>query len=89
MGSSQNSKCHISDNHEHSLLGGVTLHYTLGRDIYIGWVSGLLTSVAAVCLLCGSCNEDEVEDAPYETGTKVSYSTYTKDPADGPEQHYI
>ena len=37
----------------------------------------------------GMSTEDEVEEAPYETGTKVSYSTYTKDPADGPEQHYI
>ena len=35
------------------------VYYTIGRDIYIGWVAGVLGAIAGGLLLCGGFQQDE------------------------------
>merc|ERR1712193_93856 len=39
-----------------------TVHYTIGMDIYIGWVAGFLCLLVSVALCFGGCNADDEEE---------------------------
>ena len=54
---------------------GVTIPYTLGPDIYVGWVAGSLCLIAAGLLVYDSCQTPEDEDELDDTTDKVDYST--------------
>ena len=51
---------------------GVMVPYTLGPDIYVGWVAGSLCLISAGLLIFDSCRTQEDEDEFDETVDKVS-----------------
>ena len=55
----------------------------LGRDIYMGWVAGVLALAASVCLFMSSCGNEEDEYETYETtqysqGQGPPYNSYAE-----------
>jgi len=63
----------------HSNAGNGKVYYTLGNDIYIGWVSALLGIVAGALLLMGSCRNAEEDDYDVnDTMYNGSHPGYTK-----------
>ena len=42
--------------------GSNTIYYTLGNDIYIGWVAALLALISGALFVCSGCREEEDDD---------------------------
>ena len=42
--------------------GSNTIYYTLGNDIYIGWVAALLALISGALFICSGCREEEDDD---------------------------
>ena len=51
---------------------GVMVPYTLGPDIYVGWVAGSLSLISAGLLIFDSCRAQEDDDELDDTIDKVS-----------------
>ena len=53
------------------------VHYTIGTDIYVGWVAGFIALITCVALLFGGCNSDDDEDDYEDNYNMVSTYSYT------------
>ena len=57
-------------------IGFNAIHFTLGPDLYVGWISSIFGLVTAALLIMGGCGNEEENDfeetypvAKYESGT--------------------
>ena len=57
-------------------IGFNAIHFTLGPDLYVGWISSIFGLVTGALLIMGGCGNDEENDfeetypvAKYESGT--------------------
>ena len=66
-----NSKCEITQKFA-KFLPANQVHYTIGNDIYVGWVAGFIALITCVALLFGGCNSDDDEDEYEDQYTMVS-----------------
>lgn len=44
------------------LCSGSNIVYTIGADIYVGWVTGVAALIAGCIMIFTSCNNDEYDD---------------------------
>ena len=62
MESSQQVQCLRASAGLNGFRSGSNIVYTIGADIYVGWVTGVAALIAGCIMIFTSCNNDEYDD---------------------------